>query len=571
MPASTCTCQRHWARQEKLERSFGIAKIDRIPLPAGWERQGSGRRLPLFPALAGEDSVPASVESALDMAKRSLVIGPSAREAEIAVELFVPEDIPVVNRDEVAVNFDAFTNQEKAVLVLANRYDGIDLPDEACRLVLLHGVPLGIHLQERFLFDKLSAREALDERIRTRITQGMGRATRNRQDYAAVLFTGQELISFLSREDVRAAMRPELQAELELGLDYADRGIPIADALTAFYEQGSDWQDPESYLRERADELPLRPMAGSASLSDSVPHEIRAWAHAWRDDMEGARDHARAAAQALTGEPVKHYRALWRYLTAAWAQLAAERTGKNRDARLASEARHDAESAFSVLRWYPRFEGQADAPLAGPEYSWRNDRAADWIDRHRRGPRLQKELSKMSEQIGSDEYKSFEHGLKTLGTVLGFESVRPNKTADPDCAWRDGDAAWLLWEAKTMEHADKPVAANDIRQANSHHTWVTRQLGWPEPARSCTVVVCDRDQIHPDAAAVADGTVFLITPAAIRAIAERAVQAATTIGNEAPALDANGLRARIGDLFAEHQLGTEELLAELTTVPVASA
>ena len=201
----------------ELERSFGIAKIDRIPLPAGWERQGSGRRLPLFPALAGEDSVPASVESALDMAKRSLVIGPSAREAEIAVELFVPEDIPVVNRDEVAVNFDAFTNQEKAVLVLANRYDGIDLPDEACRLVLLHGVPLGIHLQERFLFDKLSAREALDERIRTRITQGMGRATRNRQDYAAVLFTGQELISFLSREDVRAAMRPELQAELRAG------------------------------------------------------------------------------------------------------------------------------------------------------------------------------------------------------------------------------------------------------------------------------------------------------------------------------------------------------------------
>ena len=182
----------------ELERSFGVSKIERIPLPRGWERQGSGRRLPLFPALSGEPDVLGAIRRALDSAEHNLVIVPANRDVDTAVDAFVPEGMPVVTRDEVEYGFAAFTNQERAALVLANRYDGMDLPDDACRLVLLYRLPLGAHLQERFLFETLGAREALDERIRTRITQGMGRATRNRQDFAAVLLAGQDLISFLS-------------------------------------------------------------------------------------------------------------------------------------------------------------------------------------------------------------------------------------------------------------------------------------------------------------------------------------------------------------------------------------
>jgi hypothetical protein len=38
-----------------------------------------------------------------------------------------------------------------AAVVLTNRYDGIDLPDDDCRLVVLDGLPTGADLQEKFL------------------------------------------------------------------------------------------------------------------------------------------------------------------------------------------------------------------------------------------------------------------------------------------------------------------------------------------------------------------------------------------------------------------------------------
>lgn len=555
----------------ELERSFGVTKIERIPLPRGWERQGSGRRLPLFPSLSGEGDVRGSIGGAFEAAEHNLVIVPSERDVEDAIESFVPEGMSTVLRDDVATDFSAFTNQNRAALVLANRYDGMDLPDDACRLVLLYRLPLGAHLQERFLFETLGAREALDERIRTRITQGMGRATRNRQDFAAVLLVGQELVSFLSREEVRGSMRPELQAELDLGLHYADNEVSIADALGAFYDQDEEWHESEEHLRQAAEELESMPMPGAEELSNSVASEVMAWRHAWREDFPGARDHAREAAAALNGAAVKHYRALWRYFAASWAQLVAERSGEDNDGRLAAELRRDAEMAFNSLRWYPRFEGQVDAPVFGPEYSWRAERVAGWIDRYRRGDRLRKHLDALAERIHSEGYKEFELGLEALGSCLGFESVRPNQEADPDCAWREGDAAWIIWEAKTMEHAEKPLAVRDIRQANTHHNWVSTQLGWPDPERSITAVVCWRREIEDAATAVCNSDLFLVSPDIVRDIATRADEALSTAAAEAPGLAPDAFRERIARLFSQHRLGTADLLEELAHTPIRKA
>ena len=333
----------------ELERSFGIDKIDRIPLPRGWERQGSGRRLVLFPSIAGEPDFSASIEEAMKVSGHALAIAPSDRQAQVVIDDFVPCGVPVLSKDDVREDFDAFTDQEQAVLVLANRYDGMDLPDEACRLVLLYGLPSGSHLQERFLFDTLGALEALEERIRTRVTQGMGRATRNRQDFAVVLIVGRDLTSFMSREDVRASMRPELQAEVSLGLNYADEEVATLDAVRAFLAQGEAWGNVEAHLRELADEIEAELMPGSESLSQAAPHEIHAWDHAWREDLVGARDHARLAVQALVGPSVRKYRAFWRYLAASWAQLLAERTDDPKDQRLAAELQRRGEKRVQLL------------------------------------------------------------------------------------------------------------------------------------------------------------------------------------------------------------------------------
>jgi hypothetical protein len=65
--------------------------------------------------------------------------------------------MPVWQPEEFAAAPEEFAAAPAGVLALANRYDGIDLPDEACRLVIIAGLPVSMHLQERFLHESARA------------------------------------------------------------------------------------------------------------------------------------------------------------------------------------------------------------------------------------------------------------------------------------------------------------------------------------------------------------------------------------------------------------------------------
>src|SRR5205085_2723261 len=39
-----------------IERFFGVGKIQRLPIPEGWDKRGTGRRLILFPMLSAKDT-----------------------------------------------------------------------------------------------------------------------------------------------------------------------------------------------------------------------------------------------------------------------------------------------------------------------------------------------------------------------------------------------------------------------------------------------------------------------------------------------------------------------------------
>lgn len=79
--------------------------------------------------------------------------------------------ITVLKNKDIEDTLDKFTSQTNVALVLANRYDGIDLPGETCRLLIIEGLPAGTNLQERFLWTKAIATSLLKNRIRTRFTQ----------------------------------------------------------------------------------------------------------------------------------------------------------------------------------------------------------------------------------------------------------------------------------------------------------------------------------------------------------------------------------------------------------------
>ncbi|MET8291121.1 DEAD/DEAH box helicase family protein [Streptomyces sp. NPDC005132] len=98
----------------ELERSFGRRKIARIPVPKGWEKQGTGRRFFLFPELTNDlsldpDRVPAFVAGVINASGRAVVLTPDRRTADSFAARCLPDNYPVLKATDVEDDLTTFT------------------------------------------------------------------------------------------------------------------------------------------------------------------------------------------------------------------------------------------------------------------------------------------------------------------------------------------------------------------------------------------------------------------------------------------------------------------------------
>lgn len=182
-----------------LERMIGVPKIHRLPAPDGWDKQGLGRRLFIFPeATMNEEQATRLTMKMITQVDRSLVLVPDEKNGTGLEESINKETgYQIINAKEMEKSKDIFTKENGVVSILANRFEGIDLADDDCRLLILKGIPKATHLQEKFLMSRMSAAILFNDRIRTRLVQALGRCTRHPVDYAAICILGQELIDEL--------------------------------------------------------------------------------------------------------------------------------------------------------------------------------------------------------------------------------------------------------------------------------------------------------------------------------------------------------------------------------------
>lgn len=548
-----------------IERAFGVTGLVRINVPAAGDEQGFGRRFFAMPgASLSDQATDELIRQTVSEAGRALMLTPSRRALERLGASCVPEGTPLIEAGEVEDNFDAFTERERAALLLANRYDGIDLPGDACRLVILSGLPVGTDAQERFLADTLGARRVLDERIRTRIVQGAGRCTRSARDFAAVIVRDERLLDFLSRDEIRRAFPPQLQAEINFGFENAENPDGDLNVLLGhFWQQDAEWQRAEEFLRSETASLDREAPAVEAPLATAADLEVECWRAVSRGDLSRGIDLVQLVTDRLIGsDELRPYRALWFYFAASWsAHLATE--DPDAWAARSEELRAEAEGAAGRLRWRPQFSRATEArTTASGEDDLLLDRAKTAVAKLRRlgirGDRFERHLAECQARLDSDEAPQFEEGLRLLGELLGFEAVRPSGHAQPDSAWRDGERLWLIFEAKTEEGADDPLSVATVRQALTHQGRVAGDLGWPEPGQALTSVVTRKETVDSTAASVA-GELRMCSPEDVRGISARAFEALREVRLAARGLDDDETAAAISNAFRRRALDNEGL------------
>jgi len=565
----------------ELERAFGRPGILRLQQPDESTAPRYGRRFFVFPEFVeGADTTDLN-RAIVAAAGKALILAPRTEAAMSDASALAQPGWPVWGIDQVAESMAPFAKLPHGVCGLAARYDGLDLPGDACRLVALDGVPDQDNLQERFLQSRARAGAALAARVRTCVIQGAGRCTRGPGDTAVVLVLGPDLSRYLTRPEIVAALDSELQAEIRFGRENSQAGTAgdMLSNLHAFLNQDSDesWRaEAEPALTDYRREMTQQAPDGTAALSACVEHEIRAWAAAnigaWDDAARHAHEVARVTGAA--GSATKGYRAFWTYLEAAWADQAADQTGDAAGRTAAQGLVRLAETIMGLGSWVRQmapFPTMQRSALSAIDANAVNA-VASVLDSGANQGKVRRRIGEIRAGLAERAPSKYEPALTELGKLVGADASKPPGTGRCDSAWCWGNELWLALEAKSDHEPTGVVPHKDIRQANDQLRLLAADRGVDAvPPESATVVISSKPAIHDDGVAGAEPHVHLVAPTTM---SELALDVASVwdelLTKSTTAWTLPQLRQLVAEKFSSRGVLPSQIHERLTRDPVAS-
>lgn len=565
-----------------IERVFGVKKIARLPIPEEWHKRSTGRRLILFP---GQSSDLDSVDTAIEMLRKSprgLILVPD-KKTLLKWEGNLLESYTIFKSENIEQNLDQFTKSSSpSVLLLATRYDGIDLPGDDCRFMVLDGEPSASGLQEMYMRTRLGASSQLHNRIRTRITQAMGRCTRDESDYSVVVILSDKLTKRCCTKNFTRGMHPELQAEIAFGLENSTdyKTADFVELSEAFLNRVPEWQEAEQDIRKRRDSFEKISDPTAEALAKAMPYEIDYVYASWRGRHEEALSSANKVLEALEGGlDLKPYRAFWYHQSATSAFLAWKHSGNEALKAATISYLEKAAASSSHITWLEKLRFQ----VSGQSVQQVTNRALplqDWflvIDELLQewgisGGKFARRLTEIQSKIESKESNFFESGLANLGRILGAKTHQWKEDGAPDGLWIFGDWCAFVFEAKTNEKPGKGISLDTVTQAGRHEVRVRVDKLIPTFVPCFTIVISPRSTIDrltlphlKDINYVShDEVIKFFTPAA--AALQRVRIAAS--GNSEEALQANALQSYGDKAVAIQDVKAWLLSKKLKDLPV---
>jgi len=210
-----------------LVKGLRLSK-DTILSPLIYEQEKwSGEKMILLPALLHEDLKSDAIIdffSKEDPHKRFgiIVMVPSFKRAEkwkakgavVATKATIEKEISKLRDGEYG-----------KTLVIVNRYDGIDLPDSTCRILVFDSLPYSESLIDLHAEWCRSESEIIAVKTARSIEQGLGRSVRGEKDYSVILITGAALVKVIRSQATRKFFSNQTKAQVEMGLEVCDGGV----------------------------------------------------------------------------------------------------------------------------------------------------------------------------------------------------------------------------------------------------------------------------------------------------------------------------------------------------------
>ncbi|WP_053386664.1 helicase C-terminal domain-containing protein [Leucobacter japonicus] len=378
-------------------------------------------------------------------------------------------------------------SEHVGLVVLVARYDGLDLPGDACRILVLDGLPEINSPWERVELEMTLDAEDLNQRQIQRIEQGMGRGVRATDDYCAVVLLDPRLVDRLYLASAVNGLSPATRAQYELSAAFSKRGRGkgiefFEEAVSAFLGRESGWTSASKRALEGVtyDSLEAVPVRASG--------ERTAFEHALAGrymEAKQALDPAIRAAKkgAIRGWEKQRAASYLNCVNAvdARALQKSARLDNSRLLKLGNDIK------------LPRLTSLGNQAAAVATYL---------TDKFSSAEALQISVEAMlrdlipSEEHGS--YTRFEAAMEQLGLLLGFASSRPDRDSriGPDNLWAIGDDRFWVLEAKSEATATE-ISRDNLEQLTHSADWFERD--YSDPRYSYTPIL-----IHPSALPMVD-------------------------------------------------------------------
>jgi hypothetical protein len=510
-----------------LLRAYGIQKIEVLRS----QSEQWGRRYIFIPTLYCTDDDSYSVLGKLwerINPQRAVLLSPSDRILTDSFEKFASAATKKPARctsSSISDSLTPFTTSGDVILTLAGRYDGLDLPDDQCRLLILSGSPVAINLLERHLSERWKLTALFRRRERTRLIQGMGRCTRNATDFSLIFLMGQALADSATSSTFLEEFPPELAAELAWGLEQSQL---TQSSPNDFVEMALGLLADPQYRKEANDAISAIAVSGkSASPSvyeDGASDEVRYSHFMWEGAYENALDIARSVADRAGGPQLAGYRGWWWYL----ASISAHYLGDN---HLEAETLGRAVGAGVNASWLLRLlrERRVSIPTTieiepEAEELWNAINDWGWA-----GPAFGKKMQEMDKFLSATAHNDVHRGIELLGRCFGARTIRPTDEGAPDVAWISGNRS-IAFEAKTEKGEKGSLYKKELQEAKGHPDW----LQYFQAAESNSelsvdvVIVSPTKKLHKVAIPFAGG-LFVISPEAVLNLAKSAAKAVSEL------------------------------------------
>jgi hypothetical protein len=153
--------------------------------------------------------------------KNVVVIVPSKERSKFWADVVTPGLVLTAENLHDGIKRLRTTTGNLAVLV--NKYDGVDLPGDACRILVVDGLPDARRLVDKHEQGVLRASERQRARQVQRIEQGMGRAIRSNEDYCVVILMGAQLLRTLYAAGAAKHFSPATASQMALSAQVSEQ------------------------------------------------------------------------------------------------------------------------------------------------------------------------------------------------------------------------------------------------------------------------------------------------------------------------------------------------------------